>query len=110
MNEDLNKYVKLDYSKYRTAQDLEITPEQNILFYKLEKAKDDYLRFTKENQEKAAKSFPPLFGIDITKVSQEVKIVYTVIVLGIFASIVVYLLSKLQKKKPEKKKKPNKRD
>jgi hypothetical protein len=109
LTEDLNKYVKLDYSKYRTAQDLEITPEQNIIFYKLEKAKDDYLRATKEKQEQAAKSFPPIFGIDITKVSPEIKILYTVIVLGIFAAGVVYLLSKVQKKseKKNKKKKSN---
>lgn len=107
-SEEFDKLSKLDYSKYRSIRDIQLTPEQTILFYKIDKAKDEYLRVNRERQEKAAKSFPPIFGINLTEISSEIKVLYMVIIFGIFAIIIVYLLTKvLPKQKPAKNKKKN---
>lgn len=109
-SEDLNKLAKLDYSKYRSLNDLNLTPEQQMLFYKLEKAKNEFIVTNRERQEKAAKSLPPIFGIDIWNVSASTKILYLLVVFALFAFGIVYLLGKVQKKKEEKKKKKNKKE
>lgn len=109
MNDELDKFVKVDYSKYKALNDLELTPEQTILFYKLEKSKDDFMKVNRERQEKAKNSFPPLFGIDINEISSEVKLLYTLVVFALFAAGIFYALKKLQKEKePKKKNKKNK--
>ena len=105
-SEEFDKLSKLDYSKYRNIRDVQLTPEQNILFYKIDKAKDDFLRVNRERQEKAAKSLPPLFGLDLNAISPEVKVLYMVVIFALFAMLLVYLLSKvLPKAKQQKNKK-----
>ena len=81
--DDYNKLFKIDYSKYRRGEDLELTPEQHILFYKLDKSKNEFTSNTKQRQEKASKSLPPLFGIDILNISPMIKIVYFVVVFSL---------------------------
>ena len=105
-SKDLDRYVKVDYSKYKMGNDFEITPEQTILLYKFEKAKEEYISVSKKKEESASKSFAPILGIDIVKFSTEVKMFYTIIVLALFAWGVVFGLKKLQKKgekRPKKK-------
>ena len=105
-SDEFQNLSNLDYSKYRTITDVQPTPEQNILFYKIDKAKDDFLRYNRERQDKASKSFPPIFGIDINAISVEVKVLYLVIVFAVIAILIVYLLSRvLPKQKPSKNKK-----
>jgi hypothetical protein len=105
-SEDLIKVSNLDYSNYRTINDLQPTPEQNILFMKIEKAKDEYLKANRERQEKASKSLPPVLGLDLNAISLEVKVLYMVIVFAIFAILIVFLLTKvLPKPKTPKPKK-----
>jgi hypothetical protein len=106
-SDDYDKYAKLDYSKYRSANDLELTPEQQIIFYKVEKAKEEYIRLSRERQEAAAKSFPPIFGIDISQIAAEFKIVYMIAVFTLFAIGILYALKKLRKEPKKKSKKRN---
>ncbi len=108
MNDELNKFVKVDYSKYRSLSDIQLTPEQQILFYKYEKAKDDYIIANRARQEKAAKSFPPIFGIDITEISPMVKILYALIVFALFMVGIMYALGKVKKEDKKKKNKKQK--
>ncbi len=103
-SKDLDRFVKVDYSKYRMGKDFEITPEQTILFYKVEKAKDEFISVSKKKEVSASKSFP-IFGVDINKFSTEVKMFYTIIVLALFALVAVFGLKKLQKKGEKKLKK-----
>ncbi len=99
----------MDYSKYRSISDVQPTPEQTILFYKIDKARDDFMRVSRERQVKASKSFPPIFGIDINAISQEIKVLYLVVVFSLFAILVAYLLTKvLPKPKNAKTPKPKK--
>ena len=107
-NNEFDKYVQVDYSKYRAANDLELTPEQSILFYKLDKARDEYIKVTKERQEKAAKSFPPIFGINIGEISASFKMLYTIAVFAIIAAGIMYGLTKVQNKQKTPKKRKQK--
>jgi hypothetical protein len=105
-SDEFEKVSHLDYSNYRTINDLQPTPEQNILFMKIEKSKDEYLRVNRERQERASKSLPPVLGLDLNSISSEVKVLYMVIVFAIIAILIVYLLTKvLPKQKIPKQKK-----
>jgi hypothetical protein len=101
---------KVDYSKYRTEGELDLTPEQHYLFFKLEKVKNEYIAAQRQRQEKAAKSLPKIFGIDIMNVSASTKLIYAFVVFAIIASGILYGLAKVQNKKvsPKKNKQKNK--
>jgi hypothetical protein len=86
--------------------DLEFTPEQQLLFFKLEKAKTEYITKTKEKQA-SDKGTMKLWGIDFLKVSPTVKMLYFLVVFAVFILGVLYLLSKVMKKEEKKKKKKN---
>jgi hypothetical protein len=103
MTEDLNKLVEVDYFNYRTSQDFEINFDQKMLIYKLEKVKDEYLLANKEKQNTVANSFFPFLGIDIAELSPHIKTFYILIALNILAGISLYLVSKYQKKRGNKK-------
>jgi hypothetical protein len=90
---------KVDYSKYKSEEDFKLTPVQQILFYKLDKVKNEYAANLRQRQEKAAKKLPPLFGIDITNVSSSFKLLYLVVVFTLMAAGILYGLTKVQKKK-----------
>ncbi len=106
--DNYNKIVKIDYSKYKPEEDISLTPDQHLLFYKLEKVKNEFIAAQRQRQEKAAKTLPPIFGIDIMKVSPSIKLLYTVIVFTLIAVGILYGLGKVQKKKVISNKKPKK--
>ena len=102
--------VEIDYSKLKPSggvQNLDFTPEQQILFYKVEKAREEFISVNKVKQQQTTSQPFTIFGINFAKLSKEVK---TFSVLGFFAVFiagVIFLLVKLNKsnEKPKKKKK-----
>ena len=88
-----------------TGEDLELTPEQHMLFYKLEKTKNEFHSTTRQRQEQAAKRFPPIMGFDIMNVSPMIKTIYFVTVFALFSFGILYGLKKLEKKKVNRDKK-----
>jgi hypothetical protein len=85
-----------------------MTPEQQLLFYKLDKVRNEFIVTNRERKEKASKSLPPIFGFDFMAVSPQVKLIYTIAVFVIFALGILIALRKLMKSKNEKKKKKSK--
>jgi hypothetical protein len=106
-DDSYNSFVKLDYSKYRQGganPDLELTPEQILLFHQLESSRNEYIAQSKHAQEENAKSLK-VFGINLNEISSGFKLLYTVAFFAIFILGVLYLLKKVQPVKKEKKKK-----
>ena len=83
---------------------MELTPEQHMLFYKLEKTKNEFHSTTRQKQEQAAKRFPQIMGFDIMNVSPMIKTIYFVVVFALFSFGILYALKKLEKKKVNNKK------
>lgn len=110
-SETFSDYIKVDYSKYRQnsgAVDLELTPEQQLLFYKLETTRNEFIVASKSRQEEMSKSLT-LFGINFNEVSAGFKLLYIVSIFAIAILGVLYLLGKVTKKEKEKKKKKEKK-
>lgn len=103
--DDYDKFVKIDYSKYKQSEDLTLTPDQHIIFYKLDKVKNEFLTGQRQKQEKRAKTLPPIMGIDLSKVSPSAKLLYTFIVFALFIVGILYGLSKVKKTPSLKKEK-----
>jgi len=76
-----------------------------MLFYKLEKSRNEFQSTKRERQEQAAKKFPPMMGFDILNVSPMIKMIYFVTVFALFTFGILYALKKLERKKFDKKKK-----
>lgn len=102
---------KIDYSKYRQGAgnpDLELTPEQHMMFYKLENARTEFLVASKARAAEQSKTIS-IFGINLNKVSESFKFFYIV---GIFSAVILgllYMLGKVSKSEKEKKIKKNKK-
>ena len=110
-HDQYDKFVKIDYSKVRSVTgqaDVELTPEQHILFYKVQKAREEFMSLNRVKTEKSSKT-STLFGIDITKIRGEFKLFYILAIFGFFIFGTIYLMSKLKKStdKSKKKKKQN---
>lgn len=108
-SDNYNKYVQVDYSKYRPVPgalpDLELTPEQQMLLYHLEKAKNDFIASNKVKQEKRSKGIW-LFGYDISRIPPFYKLVFFIVAFGSIFLVLIYLLTKISgQKEPNKKKK-----
>jgi len=103
--------VNIDYTKFKPIGgqiNLDFTAEQQELFYKLEKAREEFIRTNRERAQKASQTIS-VFGFDLSQFSGEFKIFY---ILGVFAAFifgVIYLLNKLNRanEKSKKKKKNN---
>lgn len=86
---------------------LEPTIEQQLLFHKLEQSKNDYIVANRERQEKAQKTWPPIFGIHFDKISPTVKLLYFFIVFTLVAAGILWALGRVKPATKEKKKKKN---
>ena len=99
--------VNIDYTKFKPTAgqiNLDFTPEQQVLFYKLDKAREDYIRFNRERVQKASQTIS-LFGFDLSQFSGEFKTFYILCVFTAFVFGVIYLLNKLNKANEKSKKK-----
>jgi hypothetical protein len=104
-DDSYNSFVKLDYSKYRQGganPDLELTPEQIMLFHQLESTRNEFISKSKQAQEENSKSLK-IFGINLNEISPGFKLLYTVAFFAISILGVLYLLKKVQPVKKEKK-------
>lgn len=99
--------VSIDYTKFKPTAGqfyLDLTPEQQILFYKFDKAREEYIRTNRERAEKAGKTIT-VFGIDLSQFSGEFKTFYILCVFAAFIFGVIYLLNKLNRANDKSKKK-----
>ncbi len=99
--------VTIDYTKFKPVGDqlnLDFTPDQQVLFYKFDKTREEFIRTNRERAEKAAQTIT-VFGIDIFQFSGEFKTFYILCVFAAFIFGVIYLLSKLNKANEKSKKK-----
>lgn len=92
--------VKLDYTRYKPAigqaPNMEMTPEQQILFYKLEKAREEFIAINRVKQQLQAQTIS-VFGYDLSKIKGEIKIFYMLGVFALFIFGIIFLLNKLKK-------------
>lgn len=99
--------VSIDYTKFKPIggqMNLDFSPDQQVLFYKLEKAREEYIKTNRERVQKASQTIT-VFGYDLSQFSGEFKTFY---ILCVFASLifgVIYLLNKLNKGNEKSKKK-----
>lgn len=106
-HESYDSLVSIDYTKLKPVagqMNLDFTPEQQVLFYKLDKAREEYIRTNKERVQKAAQTIT-VFGIDLSQFSGEFKTFYILCVFAAFIFGVIYLLNKLNKANEKSKKK-----
>jgi len=103
--------VNIDLSKYKSATsqiNLSFSPEQETLFMKLDKVREEFITKQRSRQAEASKTIS-LFGIDFTQVSEEIKTYYLIGVFSFFFLILIILLCKLNKGNNEKSKKKDKK-
>jgi hypothetical protein len=106
-SEDLLDFASIDYSTYKllSPSEFNITPETQILFMKIEKARDNFIVNSKARQETNKSDFK-LFGYSIRDIPKGLNVLITVVILTVFMGSLLYLLKKVMKneKKAGKKK------
>jgi len=106
-HDSYDSLVQIDYSKYKPVSgqvDLEYTPEQHVLFYKLDKAREEFISVSKVRQSLASQTVT-IFGVDLSKISGEFKTLYLLAVFAAFIFGTLFLLNKLNKANEKNKKK-----
>ena len=105
------RFAELDYTKYTTYEqiDFQISPEIQILFKKLELARNDYIKYTKTRQEQLKNEFF-IFGFSLKNIPKKVYLLFAFVFISIFILGIVLLLSKVinNEKKAAKKKEKKK--
>jgi hypothetical protein len=110
-NDSYEPLVSIDYTKFKPVagqMDLDFTPEQQVIYHKTEKAREEYIRTNRVRNEKTARTIT-VFGFDISQFSVEFKYFYVLCVFGALIFGVFYLLNKLNKanEKSKNRKKKN---
>ena len=102
-----DKYLQIDFNKYKNQSDLEYTIDQQVLMYKFEKVEEIYNQKKVEDREKYQKENRKIrIGeIDLEKIPSSIKLFIFMIILFLFFGGIFYFLRTLQKKPKEKKKK-----
>jgi len=110
IDDELLSFATLDYSAYKdlNPNDFQLTAETQILFMKLDKARNDFISENKEKQEKQRNEFH-LFGISLKTIPAKLNLLFFLIIFGAFIGGVLYLLKGLMKneKKAARKKEKN---
>jgi len=105
-NDSYEPLVSIDYTKLKSVAgqiNLDFTPEQHVIFHKVDKAREEYIRTNRERVEKAAQTIT-VFGFDISQFSGEFKTFYVLCVFAALIFGVIYLLNKLNKANDKSKK------
>ncbi len=106
-SEDLLEFASVDYSTYKLLSpgEFTVTPETQILFMKIEKARNDFIVNSKVRQETNKSDFK-IFGYSIRDIPKGFNVLLTVVILTFVMGSLIYLLKKVMKneKKAGKKK------
>ena len=112
LSEEYLKIAEIDYTKYKNQDppDMELSPETELLFYKLEKSKDEYMAKMKERTEKS-KNTLSIFGYDLSNLPVGFNIIFAIVVLCLMIGGIVLMLRTVKKEeKISKKKKKRERE
>lgn len=92
----LLEFADIDYSKYKLLGPSEfgISPETQILFMKIEKARNDYMANAKQRMEKGKGEFR-IFGYSLTEVPKSVNLIVAIVIFSLFAGGILYGLKTL---------------
>ena len=109
-NDQYESFVNVDYSKLNSdlgEPDLEITDEQKLLFAKLDTAREEFIAINRLKQTLQPQTLD-LFGIDFSKLGEEVKFFFVIGFLVLFILGTLFLLYRLNNKNDRIKKKKKK--
>lgn len=103
-NASLLDFAAVDYSSYKllSPQEFQITPETQLLFMKIEQARNDYISNSKQRIESGKGEFK-IFGYSIRDVPLGLNLLLSIIILSLFFGTILFFLKKLQKSEKEKK-------
>jgi len=110
LGEEILNTGLIDYSKITTQEnpDFQLTPDSQILFMKLEKARDEYMKHSRENAEKI-KNTLSIFGYNISNIPSSVLSLFTISFFAIMIFSIYYVLNNILKKPQQANKKKNKK-
>lgn len=110
VSKELLSLGEIDYSRFKSqeAVDLELSPETQLLFYKLEKAKEEYMQTMREKTERS-KNTLSIFGYDMMNLPVGFNIVFSVVIMGLMIGGILYMLKSLKKEERVSSKKKKKR-
>lgn len=96
--EDLLENAGIDYNVYRTLQeqDFNISPETQILFMKLEKARTDYIAKNKSTVEKNKNEFR-IFGYSLKEIPLGLNMIIFIAIFTIFIGGLLFMLKLVSK-------------
>jgi hypothetical protein len=106
-NDLYDPFVDIDYSMFKSNfkdLELEITSQQITLFAKLDRAREEFMSI-----QRLKKTLTPnglnLFGIDFSKISDDIKLFFIIGFLTLFILGTLFLLNRVNNKDKFKKKK-----
>ena len=97
-NAGLLDFASIDYSTYKllSPQEFQITPETQILYMKIEQARNDYIASSKQRMEQSRGEFK-IGGYSLKEIPLSINLFLAVIVLSVFFGSILFFLKKLQK-------------
>jgi len=97
-NEDLLENAAIDYSSFKlfSPQEFQISQETQLLFMKLEKAREDYIHKAKSKNEQSRNEFR-IFGYSLKDIPLSVNLAASFIILVVFLGSMLYFLKQVMK-------------
>lgn len=110
VSQDLLSLGEVDYSRFKGQEnvDLELSPETQLLFYKLEKAKEEYMQRMREKTERSRNTLS-IFGYDLMNLPVGFNIVFSIVIMSAMIGGILYMLKSLQKEEKVSSKKKKRR-
>lgn len=92
-DEDLQNFATVDYNTYRSLNpnEFNLSPETELLFAKLDKAKNEYTERVKATNSKGKAAYS-LLGFNLRDIPLSVNIIFAIVSFGVFICGIVYLL------------------
>lgn len=99
-SEEITNFGDVDYSTYKllAPNEFSITPETNLLFMKIEKAREDYIVENKLRLEQNKNDFR-IFGYSIKSIPVGINVFITIAIISAIMGSLLYLLKELTKDK-----------
>ena len=92
-DEDFQSFTAIDYSTYKslTPMEFNLTPETQLIFMKIEKARTEYMSTTKQRMEKSRGEFR-IFGYSLKDIPVGINVILLIVILSFFMGGLMIML------------------
>lgn len=98
IDDNLLEFAAVDYSTYKLLSpgEFSITPETQMLYMKIEKARNDFLVTNKKRQESSRNDFR-IFGYSLKEIPVSLNLILTIVILAVVMGSLLYALKRVMK-------------